>query len=608
MFTNSVSHAARVVVVVVALLMLATAAAAQQPEPIRYVVSVPAPETHYLEVEAIVPTVGQQQVELMMPVWTPGSYLVREFSRNVEAFTARNAQGRALAVDKTRKNRWRITTGGAPAVTVKYSVYAREMSVRTNWVEDRFALINGAPTFVTLVENRQRPHDVRLVLPPAWKQTTTGLAAVSDGQPHHYRAPDYDTLVDSPIVAGNPIVYRFDVDGKPHHLVNVGEAGVWDGVRAAADLEKLVRETVKMWGHVPYDRYFFLNMITESGGGLEHKNSTVLMTSRWSTRTRGAYLGWLSSASHEFFHAWNVKRLRPIELGPFDYENENYTEGLWIAEGFTDYYADVLLHRAGVSTESEYLQSLSANIESLQATAGRLAQPVDMASYDAWIKYYRPDENSTNVTVSYYTKGHVLAFLLDARIRHATSGAKTLDDLMRLAYGRYSGPKGYTSEEFTTLADEVAGSQTGIRDWLARAVQSTDELDYQDALDWFGLAFRASSPSVARGWLGVNTRMDEGRTLVTQVRRGTPAEKGGINVDDEILAIGDFRVRAGQLDNRLAQYRPGEAVSILVSRREELRRFDVTLGSEPPRQWTLEVRSGATVEQQNHLRQWLSSR
>ena len=600
------SAIARVGALVLVAVAIATTAATQPPEPIRYVVSFPAPQTHYLEVEATVPTGGQRQVELMMPVWTPGSYLVREFSRNVEGFTARDGQGRRLVVDKTRKNRWRISTGGIRVVTVKYSVHAAEMSVRTNWVDDRFGLINGAPTFVTLVENRPRPHEVRLILPSDWKQTMTGLSALPDGQPHHYRAPDYDTLVDSPIVAGNPAVYRFDVEGKPHYLVDVGEAGVWDGGRAAGDLEKVVRETVKMWGQFPYDRYLFFNMITESGGGLEHKSSTVVMTSRRSTGTRTPYLGWLSSASHEFFHAWNVKRLRPIELGPFDYESENYTKGLWIAEGFTDYYADLLLRRAGMSTESEYLQSLSATIEALQATPGRLIQPVDMASYDAWIKFYRPDGNSPNTSVSYYTKGHVLAFLLDAKIRHATNGAKTLDDLMRAAYARYSGPKGYTAEDFKALADKVAGPRGGVREWLVSAAESAGDLDYREALDWFGLAFRAPSAPAARGWLGVNTRADDGRIVVTQVRGGTPGDKGGISVDDEILAVGDFRVRAGQLDNRLAQYRPGDTVSILVARREELRRVDVTLGSEPPRQWTLEVRSGATAEQQAHVHQWLS--
>lgn len=599
------SASARVGALVLVGIAVATAAKAQAPEPIRYVISFPAPQTHYLEVEATMPTGRQAQIELMMPVWTPGSYLVREFSRNVEALTARDPQGRALPVEKTRKNRWRISTGSALTVTVKYSVYAREMSVRTNWVEDRFALLNGAPTFVTLVENRQRPHEVRLMLPPDWKQTITGLSAMPDGE-HHYRAPDYDTLVDSPIVAGNPAVSRFDVEGKPHYLVNVGEAGVWEGARAARDLEKAVREAVKMWRRIPYDKYVFLNMITESGGGLEHKNSTVLMTTRWSTRTRAAYLGWLSSATHEFFHAWNVKRLRPVELGPFDYENENYTEGLWVAEGITDYYADLLMHRAGVSTQSEYLQGLSASIESLQTTPGRLVQPVDVASYDAWIKYYRPDENSANASVSYYTKGVVLGFLLDAKIRRATGGAKTLDDLMRLAYERYSGARGYTSDEFKALADEVAGPSAGARAWIASAVESTEELEYREALDWLGLVFRDSVPPAARGWLGATTRIDDGRVVVTQVRRGTPAEKGGLNVDDEILAIGDFRVRAGQLDTRLAQYRPGDTVSVLVARREELRRFDVTLGTEPPRQWTLDIRGGASLEQQSHLARWLT--
>lgn len=603
MSTNSVPRAARGVI---ALLMLVTTARAQQPEPIRYIVSFPAPQTHYLEVEATVPTGGQRQVELMMPVWTPGSYLVREFSRNVEGFTARDGQGRPLVVNKTRKNRWRVSTGGMPVVTVKYRLYAGEMSARTNWVEDRFALINGAPTFVTLVENRRRPHEVRLIPSLDWKQTMTGLSALSDGQPHHYRAADYDTLVDSPIVAGNPAVHRFDVEGKPHYLVDVGEAGVWDGGRAAGDLEKVVRETVRMWGHIPYDRYLFFNLITESGGGLEHRNSTVVMTSRRSTGTRAAYLGWLSLTSHEFFHAWNVKRLRPVELGPFDYENENYTKGLWIAEGFTDYYADLLLHRAGVSSESEYLRALSANIESLQASPGRLVQPVDMASYDSWIKFYRPDENSANSSVSYYTKGHVLAFLLDAKIRRATSGAKTLDDLMRAAYARYSGPKGYTSEDFKALAADVAGSRAGVFEWLVSATESAGELDYREALDWFGLTFGASSLRAERGWLGVNIRMDEGRIVVTQVRGGAPGEKGGINVGDEMLAIGDVRVRAGQLANRLAQYRAGDTVSILVARRDELRRLDVTLGSEPPQPWTLEGRAGATAEQQRHLNQWLA--
>jgi predicted metalloprotease with PDZ domain len=579
--------------------------AAQDLEPIRYLVTFTAPQTHYLEIEAVVPVDGRPHIELMMPVWTPGSYMVREFARHVEGFGARDGQGRELPVEKTRKNRWRVHTGGTTAVSIRYRLYAHELSVRTNWVDERFALINGAATFVTLVEQTVRPHEVRIVLPSAWKQTMTGLTAVPGGQPHHYRAPDFDTLVDAPIVAGNPVVHRFTVEGKEHYLVNIGDSSGWDGERSVGDLEKIVREAFKLWRELPYDKYLFLNVIAEAGGALEHKNSTVMMAGRWSTTTRPAYLTWLSQAAHELFHAWNVKRLRPIELGPFDYENENYTESLWIVEGFTDYYADLLLERAGITTREEYLQALASTIESVQATPGRLVQAVNRASFDAWIKYYRPDENSVNTSISYYTKGTVLAFLLDAKIRRGTGDARSLDDLMRLAFQRYSGPKGYTPEDFKVLVEEVMGSPRGVREWFASAVESATELDYREPFDWFGLQFRETS-LVPRASLGVTTRNDNGRLIVTAVARDVPASPAGLNVEDEILAIGEVRVRASQLESLLTQYQPGTSVSVLLARRDQLLRLNVVLGSETRRRWMLEMRSDGTPEQLVHLNSWLS--
>ena len=590
------------------LMMHAAAASAQSaPEPIRYTLSFPAPQTHYVEVTASVPTGRRADVDLMMAVWTPGSYLVREYARNVEAVTASGPDGRALNVDKSKKNHWRIATGGAPTITLKYRVYCREMSVRTNWVETDFALLNGAPTFITLADLSPRPHEVILNPASGWKRSITALPAMGGGD-HRYRAPDYDTLVDSPIVIGNPAVYDFEVDGKKHSLVNVGEGGVFDGARAAKDLETIVKEDRRLWGFLPYDRYVFFNMITESGGGLEHKNSTVLMTNRWSTRTRRAYLAWLELASHEYFHAWNVKRLRPAELGPFDYENENITRSLWIAEGFTDYYADLQVMRAGLQTRDEYLEDLSSTIELLQTTPGRLVQSAEMASFDAWIKYYRPDENSNNTTISYYTKGTVIAFLLDAKIRKATNGTKSLDDVMRAAYQKFSGPKGYTPEEFRAVVEQVAG--TGLNAFWDTAVESTSELDYTETLDTFGLRFKPAPPPAAdrpaKPWLGISTRIDNGRLIVTQVQRDSPADVAGLNVDDEILAIDDFRVRADRLDNRLEQYQRGDKVSFLVARREQLVRIPVTFGAEPATGWRLELNPAATDTQRRQLDAWLS--
>lgn len=575
-------------------------------DPIRYTVSFPAPHTHYIEVSASVPTGGAPAVDLMMAVWTPGSYMVREYSRHVEAVTAASPDGRALDVEKTDKNRWRVATGGARTVTVKYRLYAREMTVRTNWVEADFAMLNGAPTFVTLADGRTRPHEVVIEPARGWRVSMTALPEMGGGA-HRYRAPDFDTLVDSPIIVGNPAVHAFSVGGKSHYLVNVGEGGVFDGPRAARDLESIVAEHLRMWGSLPYDRYVFMNVLASvpgqiPGGGLEHKNSTLLMAGRWTTRTRQSYLSWLELASHEFFHAWNIKRLRPVELGPFNYEEEVFTRSLWIAEGITDYYAELIVHRAGLSSQAEYLDALSNKIEELQTTPGRAVQPVDQASFDAWIKYYRPDENSGNTSISYYTKGAVVGFLLDARIRKITGGARSLDDVMRAAYQKFSGERGYTPEEFRVVAEQVAGQS--LASFWASAVEGTDELDYNEALETLGLRFRPAVPPAARAWLGITTRTDNGRLLVSSVRRDTPAVAAGLNVDDEILAIDEFRVRADQLNARLDQYKAGDKVTLLVARRDQLMRLELEFGTEPARQWRVEVNPATGDPQQQQRARW----
>jgi predicted metalloprotease with PDZ domain len=342
------------------------------------------------------------------------------------------------------------------------------------------------------------------------------------------------------------------------------------------------------------------------------------MTSRWATRTRRGYLGWLDLIAHEYFHAWNVKRLRPAELGPFDYENEAPTKSLWIAEGITDYYAPLTVRRAGLSDTKEFLGtdtppspgSLSSVIATLQSTPGRLMQSAEQSSYDAWIKLYRPDENSANTTISYYTKGALVGWLLDARIRHATNGAKSLDDLMRVAFKKFSGAHGFTPDEFKATAAEVAGAS--LEDFFRHNVESTAELDYTEALDWFGLKFKQAAQTPGKpqtgqpkAWLGVETKVDNGRLLVKTVPRETTAYESGLSVDDEIIAIDDFRVRPDQIAQRLENYRPGDNVTILVSRRDQLMRIPLTLGEEP-KKWQLEIRPDATEGQKRNLENWVA--
>jgi predicted metalloprotease with PDZ domain len=455
--------------------------------PIIYDLKVPAPDTHIVEVEAIFPAGKGPSIEIMMATWTPGFYRVEDYAKRIQGLSARTTDGVPLEVETTRKNRWRIQTRGEPKVVVSYRLHCEQSSVTTNYVGEKLGVINGAPTFITLVEKVSRPHEVRLALPPQWKRSLTALEPVADGRLDQYLAPDYDTLVDSPIVAGDPVVHEFEVDGSKHFLVDVGDVGSFDGQKAAEELRKIVEATRRFWGFLPFKKYYFLNVFRRGGGGLEHKNSTLLTASTNRTANARANLGWLSFVSHEYFHAFNVKRLRPVELGPFDYENPPSTSSLWISEGLTSYFGELIVVRAGLGSTEDYLRLLSSHINRLQTAPGRLVQTLEKSSLDVWSSGTSGVGRDRATTVDYYVKGPVVGFLLDAKIRRETSGRKSLDDVMKLAYKRYAGERGFTPEQFRAAAGEVAG--VDLKNWFRTAISSTEELDYTEALDWFGLRF-----------------------------------------------------------------------------------------------------------------------
>jgi predicted metalloprotease with PDZ domain len=397
------------------------------------------------------------------------------------------------------------------------------------------------------------------------------------------------------------------VRGKTHYLVNFRERGVWNGPQAARDLAKAAEAIAQFWGDAPFDRYYFLNVIGSTANGLEHKSSTLMNIPLESTQSREGYLEWLSLASHEYFHSWNVKRLRPVELGPFDYENEVYTRALWFVERITDYYADLFLVRAGVATREEYFDALSKQIRALQTTAGRLEQSVESASYDAWIKYYRADENTPNTAISYYVKGAVIGFLLDAHIRQATGGAKSLDDVMRLMRSRFSGEKGFSREDVRAVVAEVAGPSRArdVRAWMARALETTAEVDYTEALEWFGL--RMTPPAAApRAYLGIASRIENGKTIVSGIRRGSPAAAAGMSLLDEIVAVNGEPLPAGQLAPRLERMAPGSKVTLTIGRGGSTRAMDVVLATDPGHAWQLSPSPVPTPAQSRHLGAWLT--
>ncbi|MGE0461820.1 MAG: M61 family metallopeptidase [Vicinamibacterales bacterium] len=456
---------------------------AQDRAPITYRVRVPQPDTQYAHVEAVVPTGGRATVELMMPVWSPGYYRVEDYAARVDNVAAHGPGGEPLAIEKSRSNRWQVTTGGHASIRLTYRLLCDQRTVTTNEVTKEYGVFNGAAAFITLVETGRRPHEVQFDLPAGWTRVMTGLEVVPGEGAPRFRAADYETLVDSPILAGKLGVRAFTVAGTPHSVVSAGDTAGWDGDAATKALETYVQETHRFWGFLPYERYLFLLVFREGGGGLEHKNSTLCTVAARPGPGPWPSLGLLA---HEHFHLYNAKRLRPVELGPFDFEKPPTTGALWIAEGVTSYYSTLLMTRAGMRTVPEYLASLSSLISTLENAPGRRLQSVEQSSLEVW-NNSNSGVNPSASTVSYYNKGNVMGLLLDARIRRATGGRASLDDVMRLAFRRYSGERGYTADEFRQTAEEVAGVDLG--EWFKRAVSSTEDLDYEDLLEWFGLRF-----------------------------------------------------------------------------------------------------------------------
>lgn len=582
--------------------------------PISYTLRFPEALNHYVEVEADIPTLGVDELKLFMPVWTPGSYLVREYARNIDRIDASTVKGDAIEITKTAKNRWVVNSSGLDRVRITYRIYGWEINVRSNWIEGDFAMINGAPTYLSVVDHYQRPYQVQVELPEGWIGSYTTLQTTD--QPHTYFAPDFDTLIDSPLLAGSPQVDSVDIDGVPLYLVTLGGAGVWDNARALRNVAAIAKTQQEFWGNYPSDRpYYIFNLLTGSRGGLEHKDGFVMTGDRWYSSTRGGIGSWLSLVSHEYFHLWNGKRLRPVQLGPFDYEHESYTRSLWVVEGITSYYQHILLRRAGFSTRDSYLKTASNLIKAVENTPGRLVQSLSDSSFDTWIKSYRPDENSSNTRISYYGGGSVVGLLLDAEVRRVSNDAKSLDDVMRLAYERYSGERGYTEAEFIALTSEVAGSD--LAPWFKRVVQTPGQHDYQSFLDWYGLEFEAPKEAEAKllpnklepadapgGWLGASTKTSNGLTTVTRVLTNTPAYDAGLYVKDELIAVNGFRIDK-KVASRLRPFPPGTKIELLVSRRGQLITLPVTLGEKPKQSWKLKIRDDATPEQTAHLESWI---
>jgi len=556
---------------------------------ISFTVSMSKPHTHLLEVEMQISrglAAWPKEETLVMPVWTPGSYLIREFERHVQDFAVTDGSGRQLDWAKISKNSWRIKTNGADQWKVNYRVYANELSVRTNELNSDHAFWNNAALLMYLDGSLTHPATIHVNPAPGWK-VATGLPPVP-GEKNTFQAENFDILYDSPFEVSNFKQIDFTVRGVPHRIVIDGE-GNYDPALMKAEVQKIVETEVAMFGEIPYHDYtFFLHLRPTGGGGLEHLNSTALGFRRFGFDGASGYRRFGALVAHEFFHLWNVKRIRPDALGPFDYTKENHTKLLWVAEGITEYYGQLMLRRTGLISDEAYLAHLASQIQDVQDTPGRKLMSAEDASFNSWIKEYRPDENSINSQISYYDTGELLGLLLDLEIRRRSNNAKSLDDVMRLLYTEFfKRNRNYTPADFQRVCETAAGSS--LDDFFARYVRGTDEFPYNQMLAAAGLEIQQAGVAIEQvdhvgdiirsAYLGAELEDSGEFVSVKSVRTGSPAYEQGLNAKDLIIAIDGERADTKRLIALLGSKRPGDVIRLTVFRNDDLRTLDIKLGS-----------------------------
>ncbi len=545
-----------------------------------------------------------------MPTWTPGSYLVREFSRNVLNLVAFNIdEDTILSSTKTAKNVWVIDSGGATSVRIKYRLYAFEFTVDTSFLDNQHAIINGASVFM-YVDGLQDEKTTLSVVPfEEWKEISTGLPAAPDDTEDawSFAVQNYDVLVDSPIEVGNQVIHSFDVRGVEHE-VSIFALREFDQEKFVSELKNIVETTVNVFSQIPYERYVFLiDFCGDNYGGLEHLNSTHCIAPIFRLEPPQEYHQLLSLFSHEFFHTWNVKRMRPLGLGPFNYFSETYTKSLWIAEGITSYYDDLLLRRAKIYTVGEYLDAFSTNMNLIKSLPGSKWQSAEEASFDTWIKHYRQDENSPNILSSYYVQGTVIGWMLDMEIGKASRGKKNLDDAMRNLYETYSKEnRGYKDEEFERICESLIGLEKTEEIFDSR-VRGRKKVDFDKYLSYAGLKVVPKKPQSEQAFLGIRVRQESGRLVVSNVLADSPAQICGLSSSDEIIALDGIRMDSSKLGWYVSNRKPETPVTILASRFGSLLELTAETTFKPIFEYRVAKLDNVSDEQKLLFKVWLGS-
>ena len=539
-----------------------------------YKLSMSKPQNHYFEVEMHVQDWDDDSLLLEMPVWAPGSYLIRDFPKNISTVMAINGSGKHLDLKKTRKNKWLVFTDENKSIIIKYRVYAFELSVRTSFLDLSHGFVSGSSVFMTIPNLSMKEGTIEIKPFAEFKKISTSLELIKQQSNRYtYAFKNFDELIDSPIEIGNQKVFSFESGGLMHTVALFGE-GNYDESLLKTDMSKIVQECTDVFGFNPTKNYtFIIHNVLNGQGGLEHENSCVLSVNRMSYESN--YYGFLSLVAHEYFHLWNVKRIRPIELGPFDYSNENYTSLLWVMEGFTSYYDELILRRVGFYSKSIFLNKLNGMINYVEESVGARVQSVSDASFDAWIKAYKPNENSTNTTMTYYTRGAIIAALIDVMIIKNSDRKQCLDHFLQFLYMKYHVElkRGFTESEFKDDLSKFTGKDMSY--FFESYIQGTEILPYKQEFEGIGLkVLERITTSISTGIL-VEDIQD--KVIVKRIESNSSAENEGFSVGDEIIAVNNYRVNFKSFSNILNELALNESIEVLISRDGLIKKINLSV-------------------------------
>lgn len=603
----------------VAFLILTFSSISRAADPLHYKLSFERPNTHLMDVSINATGLQGGSAEFAMPDWAPGSYNIENYAANVQRFRASAPDGKSLAWSKVDSQTWRVELAGSSAVTVEYQIFGNTLQNNQAQYNDRHVFIGGPAVWMYLACAKERPVDLSIEVPSGWK-VATGMERTSD---HTFRAADYNWFADQPLEISNFAQKDFQVLGTTYHVIVHDVEGHKDFSKFTADTQKIVEAIVPIFSPVvggehaaPFKEYWFLFHIwPKSGGGLEHLNSTQInFRSDWDDTGPATYHQAAATqyemklfvTSHEFFHAWNVKRLRPKPLGPFDYSQMVHTPSLWISEGLTSYYGSLVLERAGLISPQKYLDGIASLITQFEAEPGRQERSIEDTSWDTWFprQLTQRESNLSNTSYSYYDGGQIMGHILDFAIRQNTNNQKSLDDWMRLLYSRYALPKpGFEPGDPVRTTSEVTGAD--LSDIFRKYISGKEPIPYEKYFAYAGIAVEKKiDPN--KPWVGLSTtKEDDGRATIKNVIPGDPAEAAGLDRNDTLIALDGRAVDVDGFAKAIDEHKPGDIVHVMILRMGEVKEFTLTIGASPYATYTLKPIEHPTDQQKAIYNGWL---